>query len=100
MTPAEIALIVLLSEGDVPGQYKVCVNDECVSYIGTDQPYAYEYKGGIRVVTPGLAWKADAGGRYNCRDYSGSGQQITDSGHVINRICGYDDGFSLFFMEA
>ena len=99
MTPEEIALIVVLMGGDAPGHYQVCINDECASYIGTDQPYAYEYKGGVRVVTPGQAWSAQASGKYNCRNYSGSDQRITNSGHVISRICGYEDGFSLFFME-
>ena len=99
MTPAEIALIVTLLEGGVPGQYQVCINGECASYEGTDPPYAYEYKGGIRVVTPGQPWRAAVSGNYNCQNYTGSGQQITDSGHIVSRICGYDDGFSLFFME-
>ena len=99
MTPAEIALIVALTEGGVPGRYQVCINEECASYIGTDHPYAYAYKGGIRVVTPGQAWSSQARGKYNCRTYSGSSQQVTNTGHIVNRICGYDDGFSIFFME-
>ena len=99
MTPAEIALIVVLSEGGVPGRYQVCINDECAEYEGNEAPYAYEYKGGLMVKTPGQGWSSQATDGYNCRSYSGSAQRITNSGHVIRRICGYDDGFSLFFME-
>ena len=99
MTPAEIALIVVLLEGGVPGQYQLCINDECALYEGTDPPHAYEYKGGIRVRTPGQAWSSQARGGHNCRSYSGSAQQVTRSGHIINRICGYDDGFSIYYME-
>lgn len=99
MTPAEIALIVVLSEGGVPGRYQVCINDACAQYEGIEAPYAYEYKGGLMVKTPGQGWSSEASGGYNCRSYSGSHQTITKSGHVIRRICGYDDGFSLFFME-
>lgn len=51
------------------------------------------------VKTPGQAWSSEARGGHNCRTYSGSGQTITNSGYVINRICGYTDGFSIFFME-
>ena len=100
MSPAEIALIVVLLEGGVPGQYQVCINDECALYEGTDPPYAYEYKGGIMVKTPGQAWSSQASRGHNCRSYSGSAQRITNTGHIVSRICGYDDGFSIFFMEG
>ena len=99
MTPAEIALIVVLLEVDVSGQYQICINEECAQYEGTDPPYAYEYKGGIRVVTPGQPWSSQARNGHNCRTYTGSSQRITNTGHIVNRICGYDDGFSIFFME-
>lgn len=99
MTAAEIALIVVLLEGGVPGQYQVCINDECALYEGTDPPYAYEYKGGIRVVTPGQPWSSKASRGHNCKSYGGSDQYVNNTGHIINRICGYHDGFSIFFME-
>lgn len=51
------------------------------------------------MTTPGQAWSSEARGNNNCRNYSGSAQRVTNSGHIINRICGYDDGFAIFFME-
>lgn len=99
MTPAEIALIVVLLDGDVPGQYKVCISNECALYEGTDPPYAYDYEGGIMVSTPGQAWSAGAWGGHNCRNYNGTGHLIINTGHIIDRICGYENGFSIRFMK-
>jgi hypothetical protein len=50
-------------------------------------------------VTPGQPWSSKASRGHNCKSYGGSDQYVNNTGHIINRICGYDDGFSIFFME-
>lgn len=85
------------------GLQQVCVSGQCVTYGSSLEPSVLQFDGGFRVFTPGYEWLIEDNFKKRdtseCRRYYGSGKFITNTGVVINRVCGHDDGFTIYTEE-